>query len=232
RRETVVRLDEETPWRLQNELWEVPTGLVAVPFFVAVRASNKMCLGLIPQDFIDGGLDFAFAALNPLLNVESETRLEGREISRQSRDLRSDEERSTRPLAGVPVRVALARQPGVELASDATGRVRVDLLALFEGAPGAAPRSLRVEVAGDGLRSPAALELPLSGRIRARLLEGAHERAAARAPEASAETAARALVALDALGFRDSAQTLERELREREQANTAWLARLDLALSE
>ncbi|HXZ85053.1 MAG TPA: hypothetical protein VEI82_06155, partial [Myxococcota bacterium] len=114
----------------------------------------------------------------------------------------------------------------------AAGRVHVDLLALVEGAPEAPPRSLRIEVAGAAARGPAALELPLASRMRIRLLEGARERAAARAPSASAESAARALVALGALGFRDSALALERELREQKQANTAWLSRLDLALSE
>ena len=232
RRETLVRLDEETPWRLENELWEVPTGLVAVPFFVGMRASNKLCLGLIPQDFIDGGTDFAFAALNPALNVESETRVEGREVSRSTRELKPDEERSTRPLAGAAVTVALGHAPAVALSTDATGRLHVDLLALVDGVPGAAPRSLRVEVAGEGARRAAALELPLTSRIRARLLEGARERATAREPAASAETAARALFALEAMGFRDSADALERELRARQQANTAWLSRLDLALSE
>ena len=73
RRETLVKLDEETPWRASEELWEVPAGLVAIPFFLAMRASDKLCLGLIPDDTFNHGLDWGFAALNPALNVESET---------------------------------------------------------------------------------------------------------------------------------------------------------------
>ncbi|HXZ85806.1 MAG TPA: hypothetical protein VEI82_09970, partial [Myxococcota bacterium] len=115
RRDTLVRLDEETPWRARDELWEVPTGLVAVPFFVGLRASNKLCLGLIPNDFIDGGMDFAFAALNPALNVESETRLRGREVMRKTHELQSEEQHGTRPLAGVPVVLTLSQQPSVAL---------------------------------------------------------------------------------------------------------------------
>ena len=232
RRETIVHLDEETPWRVQNELWEVPTGVVAVPFFVGVRASNKLCLGLIPQDFIDNGLDFAFAALNPALNVESPDRVRGREVARKTHELESQVATNTRPLAGVSVLVSLLPNARAGLVTDAAGRVHIDLLALLDGAPDVAPRSLRVEVAGAATRGGAALELPLAGLIRARLVEGAHARAAALAPKASAESAARALVALGALGFRDSALALERELRERQQSDTAWLSRLDLALSE
>jgi hypothetical protein len=232
RRETIVHLDEETPWRGRNELWEVPTGVVAVPFFIGVRASNKLCLGLIPQSFIDDGLDFAFAALNPALNVEAPDRVRGREVSRKTHELESEVEKSTRPLAGVPVAVSLTPKARLGLETDPAGRIHIDLLALVQGAPEVAPRILRVEVPGASGRTAAAVELPLSGLIRARLVEGARERAAARAPDASAETAARALEALAALGFRDSAQVLERELRASREANTVWLSRLDFALSE
>src|SRR5215831_15016195 len=95
RRETIVRLDEETPWRAENELWEVPEGLVAVPFFIALRASNKMLLGLVPNDWIDSGMDFGFAALNPALNVEEPDRIVGREIGRKSREIDSGEQEKT-----------------------------------------------------------------------------------------------------------------------------------------
>jgi len=191
RRETLVRLDEETPWRLENELWEVPTGLVAVPFFVGVRASNKLCLGLIPQDFIDGGTDFAFAALNPALNVESETRVEGREVSRSTRELKPDEERSTRPLAGAAVTVALGHAPAVALSTDATGRLHVDLLALVDGVraraaahepdPGAPAR--RRARARDGTRASGERRDRCARSLRARGdgLPGQRRRARARA---------------------------------------------------
>ncbi|HTO68237.1 MAG TPA: hypothetical protein VMR31_00110 [Myxococcota bacterium] len=232
RRETLVHLDEETPWRAQNELWEVPAGLVAVPFFVGVKASNKLCLGLIPNDFIEGGLDWSFAALNPAMNVESPTRVRGVEVSRKTRELGSETDRATRPLAGVPVAVSLDRSSHATLPTDPDGRVRVDLLALLGVPVDPTPRSVRVEVAGAAPRSGASLELPLSGRMRERLAAGARERAAALTPGASAERAARAVEALGALGFRDSALALERELRARQQADAAWLSRLDLALSE
>src|SRR5262245_4036819 len=45
RRETLVKLDESTPWSPVEELWEMPAGVVAIPFFAALRASDKLCLG-------------------------------------------------------------------------------------------------------------------------------------------------------------------------------------------
>jgi hypothetical protein len=231
-RETVVHLDEETPWRAENELWEVPEGLVAVPFFIAVRASNKMLLGLVPDDWISSGMDFGFAALNPALNVEEPNRVVGVEIGRKSRELEADLEEESRPLSGAPVVLTLAAGPSRSLTSDATGRVRADLLELVQGIPEPAPRVLHVEVAGEGVRAPTTLELPLSRSLRARLVRAARARAAAQVPGISPDAAAQALATLDELGFRESAVRLEHELRDREHADSVWLSRLDLALED
>lgn len=232
RRETIVHLDEETPWRAENELLEVPEGLVAVPFFIGVRASNKMLLGLIPDDWIDSGMDFGFAALNPALNVEAPDRVVGREIGRKSRELEGGLEEQSRPLAGVPVVLTLAAGPSQALTCDADGRVRVDLLGLVRGVPEPPPRVLRVAVAGEGLRAPASVELPLSRSLRSRLVQAARAREAALAPGVSPDSAAQALATLDGLGFREGATELEHELRDRQHANAAWLSRLDLALED
>jgi len=177
-------------------------------------------------------MDFGFAALNPALNVEAPDRVVGREVGRRSRDVDGGEERASRPLSGVPVVVTLAAGPSQALTCDADGRVRVELLELVRGVPEPAPAVLHVEVAGDGVRAPASIELPLSRALRARLVRAARARVAALAPEVSPDGAARALALLDGLGFRDSALRVEQELRDRQHANAAWLSRLDLALED
>ena len=230
RRETLVKLDEETPWRARDELWEVPSGLVAIPFFTAMRASDKLCLGLIPDDTFNNGLEWGFAALNPALNVESETRLEGREVARRTRELGRFEEHQSRPLGGAPIAVTIPGHPVATFASDAGGRVRIELLRLIPDGLREAPRRIRVEVAGDGIRRGATLEVPISRPIGERLALGVRERQRLRSSSISAEAAARGLVALDALGFPESALALEHELRDRQQRNASWLSRLDLAL--
>jgi hypothetical protein len=232
RRETLVRLDEETPWRAQNELWEVPAGLVTVPVFLALRAADKLCLGLIPDDTIENGTDFSFAALNPALNVESTERLHAREVTRKSRELERAEEEQTRPLTDTPVVLSLGRGPSQRLSTDGEGHVRIELLALVNDVPATPPRMLRIEVAGEGARKTMVRELPLTRLISARVARAAKARATARAPGVSAEAAAQALVSLDALGFPESALALEHELRDRQHANSAWLSRLDLALAD
>src|SRR5258706_332416 len=231
-RETLVHLDEETPWRPLNELWEVPTGLVTVPFFLALRASDKLLLGLIPDAFIDDGTDYGFAALNPALNVESDARVRGREISRRSRELERHEERKSRALDATELLLSIGQGPSERVVTDAKGRARVERLALLGSVPKTSPRALRIEVPGDRVRTTAVLELPLPRQVSARLLRGAQVRAALRKAGASPDAVAQALVELDALGFSESALALEHELRARQQANAAWLARLDLALDD
>jgi hypothetical protein len=230
RRETLVKLDEETPWLAREELWEVPAGLVAIPFFLAMRASDKMCLGLIPDDTFNHGLDWGFAALNPALNVESAERVEGREIGRKTRELGNFEEHDSRVLGGVQISAAIPGHPKVVFASDPGGHARVELLRLVPDALQAAPRKIRIEVAGDGARAGSVVEVPIARPIAERLAEAVRERQRLRAAGISAEAAAHGLVALDMLGFPESALALEQELRERQQRNAGWISRLDLAL--
>jgi len=230
RRETLVKLDEETPWLAREELWEVPAGLVAIPFFTAMRASDKLCLGLIPDHTFNDGLDWGFAALNPALNVESPDRVEGREVARKTRELGRFEEHDSRALGGVPIAVAIPGHPKVVFAADAGGHARIELLRLVPDSLRAPPRRVRIEVGGDGVRSGAALDVPIGHDIAERLADAVRERQRLRAAGISAEAAARGLVALDTLGFPESALALEQELRDRQQRNAAWLSRLDLAL--
>ena len=230
RRETLVHLDEETPWSPVNELWEVPTGLVTVPFFIAVRGSNKMLLGLIPDKFIDSGTDYAFAALNPALNVESDERLVGHEVSRRSHELESKQELETRSLGDTELSVSLGNGASKRVVTDAAGRVRIELLSLLDGVPASAPRVLHVEVPGDDVRASTALELPLARKMSAGVVHAARARAEARIDGATPRAVAQALLQLDSLGFSESALALEQELRDRQHANAGWLSRLDLAL--
>ena len=232
RRETVVRLDEETPWRGQDELWEVPSGLVAVPFFIGVRASDKLFLGLIPDKWIESGMDWSFAALNPALNLESDARLEGREISRKSHDLEKELLHETVPLAGKTVLLSLEQGPAQRVTLDSAGHARVELLELVPGVPNTTPRVLHVEVPGEGVRATESLELPLARTTSARLVRAARAREAALLPGATPDSAAQALARLDSLGFPESALLVEHQLRDRQHANSSWLSRLDLALQD
>jgi hypothetical protein len=227
---TRVRSDEYTPYKSGYELWEVPVGTVCLPVLVLVRVIDFAGFGFVPDDNLDAFAGWTFAALNPLLNLESDTRLRRNEVSRETEELDREVRRELRPLAGASVLLALDVHSPRPLTSDARGRVRAELLELAPDTLPGRPRALRVSVEGEGKRERQVVEIPLSRALGARLVKAMESRRRARAPGSSPETIGRSLAELDSLGFTSSALALETELRAREGANPAWLARLDSAL--
>lgn len=227
---TRVRYDEYTPYNSGYELWEVPVGMVCLPMLLVARVVDLAGFGMVPDRNLDEFADWTFAAMNPLLNTESDSRLRRNAVSRETEELDSEVRRELKPLAGAPVLLSLDARAPIELTTDARGRVRTELLAIApESLPGR-PRTLRVTVEGEGKRERHVVELPISHALASRLLQAMASRRKAEAPGASPETIGRSLAELDSLGFAASALALENELRVREGANPAWLARLDSAL--
>jgi len=225
-----VRFDEYTPYRSGYEMWEVPVGAVCLPTLLVLRVVDTVGFGFVPETKLDDFSSFTFSALNPLLNLESESRLRRNEVSRETEELDREVQRSLRPLADAKVDLALDARAPQRFKSDARGRVQVELLSLApETLPGR-PRVLRVSIEGEGKREPRVFELPLSPALSSQLARAVEVRRRARAPGTSPEAIGRSLAELDALGFSEAALSLERELRIREDANLAWLARLDSAL--
>jgi hypothetical protein len=227
---TRVRSDEYTPYKSGYELWEIPVGTVCVPVVIVLRAADLVGLGVVSGRSLDDFSDFAFTAMNPLLNLESESRLRRREVSRETEELGRTVERELKPLPGAKLALAFDPRAPHHFSSDALGRVHTELLALVpEDLPGR-PRSLRVTVEGEGKREPQMVEIPVSRALGARLAQALEVQRHALAPGASPELVGRSLAELDALGFSASALALENELRSRKDASPAWLARLDAAL--
>lgn len=225
-----VRFDEYTPYRSGYEVWEVPVGAVCLPVLVVLRVADTVGLGMVPDQKLDDFAGFTFSAMNPLLNLESETRVRRNEVSRETEELDRDVQRGLRPLAGAKLELALDARTPKKFKTDARGRVQVELLSLAPDSLPGRPRALRVSVEGEGKREARVFELPLSQTLASQLTHAVEIRRRARAPGTSPEAIGRSLTELDALGFSTSALALEHELRIREDANLAWLARLDAAL--
>jgi hypothetical protein len=226
-----VRFDVYTPYRSGYEIWEVPVGLVCLPVLLVGRVGDVVGLGVVSDEKLDDFSDFTWSAMNPLLNVESESRVRRNEISRQSEELDRDVVRDLRPLSRAKLALALDARKPKTLTTDAHGRVQVDLLALAPDSLPGRPRVLRVAVDGEGKRAARVFDLALSQPLANSLVRAVDLRRRARAPGASPEAIGRSITELDALGFSAASLALEQELRTREYANLAWLARLDAALS-
>lgn len=225
-----VRFDVYTPYRSGYEIWEVPAGLVCLAPLLVLRVADTVGLGATSDENLADFSEFTWSAMNPLLNVESESRVRRNEISRQTEELDRSVKRELRPLAGAKLGLALDARKPQKRVTDAHGRVQVDLLALAPDSLPGRPRVLRVAVDGEGKRAPRVFDLALSQPLGSRLVQAVALRSRARAPGASPEAIGRSITELDALGFSAASLALEQELRTREYANLAWLARLDAAL--
>jgi hypothetical protein len=74
--ESKSEYDVVTPYRGVLEIYEVPMGIVLLPIGVVVNVLDFATLGLLPNKLTDVLLDWSFAGMNPVLNIESEDRTE------------------------------------------------------------------------------------------------------------------------------------------------------------
>ncbi|MBM4335586.1 MAG: hypothetical protein FJ108_06690 [Deltaproteobacteria bacterium] len=227
---TRIRIEESTPYKSGYELWEVPLGTVCVPVLLVLRVVDLVGFGILPDASLDAFAGFTFSAMNPLLNVESESRVRRKEVSRETEELDREVRRELRPLAGAKLVLTLDATAPQTRTSDARGRVRVGLLELVPDRLPGRPRLLRLSIEGEGERERQTLELPISHSLASRLVRALELRSQLRAPGATPEAIGRTLLELDGLGFSAAALSLETELRARESANPVWLARLDSTL--
>jgi hypothetical protein len=205
---TRVRIDENTPYNSGYELWEVPVGSVCLPVLLLLRMVDFVGLGFVSDAKLDAFAGWTFAAINPLLNVESESRRRRSQVSHETEELGREVSRELRPLPGEKVLLSLDAEAPRSLTSDEHGRVTMDLLALAPDRLPGRPRRLRVSVEAEGKRERLTVEFPLSRELSVRLGQALNARRLARARDVSPEA----------------------ELRGRKSAKTALPASLDPAL--
>ncbi len=124
---SVRSVEEVTPYQAPRELYEVPAGVVALPLSFVWNALDVALLGFIPNERVEPFLDWAFAAANPFLNVESESRVERVDLGSQVRPGTDETRRAQRPAASQWIEVALDGGPSVRVATDERGQLSVFL---------------------------------------------------------------------------------------------------------
>ncbi|MES2819366.1 MAG: hypothetical protein V4812_10325 [Pseudomonadota bacterium] len=125
--EVTRRYDRYTPYQPWRELYEIPLGVLAVAAGVGANVLNVAMLGSLPDSATKDWIDYGFAGLNPLMNVESNGRSQQSlaELNEQQQDTRT--EYSSLPWAERPVQVA-AGEHTHELTSDRNGILHLNLL--------------------------------------------------------------------------------------------------------
>ena len=194
---TITTVDEVTPYSAVHELYEVPLGLVSVPLQLLGQLADVLVLGALPNEVVNGYSYWTFAALNPLLNVESEARVVRREVERSIRVAEPHRTVIRRPLADHPIELRLGSADPVTVQTDADGQAEVHLLDLAPARSGARPRQLEMTVPDSELSGTFFLDR----RLTLRLSQAGPSLAVISDPDASADELARAVLTIDRLGF-------------------------------
>jgi len=231
-----VRTEQVTPFRGLNELVELPLGVVALPVACAAQLADLAFFGSVPDAWVAGRWRLALDALNPLMNLEDEQRLESRTLAQSEPSVRVSTEREEEPLAGETVYLSLAGPDGGFLhtfETDPEGHLRVDLLELLPDRLPAAPTRIGVELHRAEAEQADISELLYLDRVLGRrLMQVAPVLARTRHPKAPPEILADALYVLEQLGFRARAARLEEQVTYRFRESPSTLAAFEQRLQE
>jgi hypothetical protein len=223
---TVTRVEEKTPYLGSREFYEVPGGLFSIPLSFVFNALDCVLLGYIPNEPVYGYTAWTFSALNPFLNTEDANRKQVFPIHKESREFKRSEALVRSPLAQAAVALSLDGHQ-VSARTDAEGVLQVNLLQLMDPrGPASAPRRLTVALRGakgsDELQKSFFVDRALGlGMQRALpLVRMAGD------PSAEPVALARAIYALDRLGFREESAVLHEAAHERLASRPDALAAL------
>ena len=228
---SVTKVDEYTPYSVVHELYEIPIGAVSVPISMVFNVVDCLLLGYVPNRLVDGYTYWTFAALNPIMNTESGSRVEQREVAAHSEDGAVSEEQIVAPLHEREVEVRLDQETPVSLRTDAMGDLQIDLLALTTESRNAAHK-LTVSLAASEDSGDATVRTFYVGRALSERLQTASESLRVlRDGSVSASALASAVQELDRLGFRAQSLRFEDEIRARLESSPVELAVFSAALS-
>lgn len=169
--EVTRRYQRYTPYQPWRELYEIPLGALAVVAGIGANALNVPLLGSLPENATRGLIDYGFAGLNPLLNVESNGRAQQNLAALDEQQGQPRLETSSLPWAERPVLVRVNGESH-ELTSNRDGVLRLNLLdSPFAEQDVGNIRHLQLRVEDPQDQTHAETTLQLGHELRARLRE-------------------------------------------------------------
>lgn len=194
---TTITYDEATPYSGGRELYEVPAGAVALPFAVLGELADVLAFGRLPDRLSHGMASWALSALNPLMNAESQTRVVREEVARELRKGVPSRTVVRRPLSEHPVEVRFENAPVAVLHTDRGGAASPHVLELTLADGDPRPHKVLVRVRHSDVERGFYLDRRLTARIR----QAQAWLAVLGDPSATPTELARAVLAIDQLGF-------------------------------
>ncbi len=207
-----VRYDEHTPFSGWRELYEVPGGLVSVPLSFGVNALSVALLGYLPHETARRYTWWTWAALNPLLNAESETRTRRERVEVLADRTERSERAHRTPLARRPASVRFDGEREARRRSDARGVLSFHLLEAIDPAGDGRPLRLIVSFWPEEGEDPVTLESLVHRDLASRLRLARGAMRAIDQHRHSPHFLARAVFELDRLGFDEYSLSLEDEI--------------------
>lgn len=211
--EVTRRYQRYTPYQPWRELYEIPLGALAVVAGVGANALNVVLLGSLPESATRGWIDYGFAGLNPLLNVESNGRAQQNLTTLDEQQGATRLEYSNLPWAERPVQVR-AGQQSHELTTNRNGVLSLNLLdGPFAEQELQRLGKLELRVQDPQDQAHAEVTLLVSKALRGRLRE-AHELIYADLEDDEVTHWVHRVKRLAELGMEDEARELEQSLVE------------------
>jgi hypothetical protein len=226
--ETIITVEESTPYSPLRELYEVPVGVVSLPFAILGEVADVLVFGLLPNEAVDGYASWTFASLNPALNAESDTRLERTEIARQVRERDSQRTVVRLPAADQAVVLRFPDEPEIVVMTDRGGHAIAHVLDVARTGIVEPPRKLELRVS----ETPLEHTFYLDRRLTLRIYQAEQWLQVLERPDASATELADAVAAIDELGFTRFSLEAEDTIHTRHERNPQFLSLFRRTLAE
>jgi len=123
----ITDYDYATPYVASRELMEFPVGVVLLACGITVNVIDLALLGLLPNHFASGILDDSLSGMNPLLNMESDSRFERTIVKVEKKKIHSHKEVKRLPAREVTVTLR-AGSLSQKLLTDSKGQLQLDFL--------------------------------------------------------------------------------------------------------
>lgn len=161
----------ETPYSGWRELYEVPAGIGVFPAALVVNILDFASLGFIPNWMTDDMLDYSFAAMNPCLNVESDSRIVKHELRHENKIVDQYVDSRKVVAAAAEVKVMAGGKELQRLQTDQHGEVKLRLFTPIYLDQIESLAELNIIVKVDALGQPDVINIVIPRRLRYRLVK-------------------------------------------------------------
>ncbi len=221
----------ETPYSGWRELYEVPAGIGVFPAALVVNILDFASLGVIPNWMTDDMLDYSFAAMNPCMNAESDSRVVKHELRHENKIVDQYVDSRKLTAVGAEVRIMDGKKELQRLTTDEYGEVKLSLFTPIYLDQIESLAELNIIIKVDDLGKPDIANIVLPRRLRYRLVK-AREAIKLYRKQPTPQTLARTVMLLEDLKFSRQSLIFERTELAMHRKNDKFLSEFREAIKQ